>query len=68
LIQARTRYYMVTMNGLFDYEKLTVYQDAIRFVVWAGELLETRPKSLAAYDQLDREKRYWRVLSRCWWA
>ena len=42
------------MNELFDHEKLTVYQDAIRFVVWAGELLETLPKSLAAYDQLDR--------------
>ena len=42
------------MNGLFDHEKLTVYQDSIRFVVWAGERLETLPKSLAAYDQLDR--------------
>ena len=42
------------MNELFDHEKLTVYQDAIRFVVWAGELLETLPKRLAAYDQLDR--------------
>ena len=42
------------MSELFDHEKLTVYQDAIRFVVWAGELLETLPKSLAAYDQLDR--------------
>ena len=29
------------MNELFDHEKLTVYQDSIRFVVWAGELLET---------------------------
>ena len=42
------------MNELFDHEKLTVYQDAIRFVVWADELLETLPKSVAAYDQLDR--------------
>ena len=42
------------MNELFDHEKLTVYQDSIRFVVWAGELLETLPKSLAACDQLDR--------------
>jgi four helix bundle protein len=47
-------YYTVIMNERFDHEKLTVYQDAIRFVVWAGELLETLPKSLAAYDQLDR--------------
>ena len=44
------------MNALFDPEKLTVCQDAIRFVVWAGELLETRPKSLAAYDPLDQGK------------
>jgi hypothetical protein len=62
------RYYTVTMNERFDHDKLTVYQDAIRFVVWAGDLLETLPKSLAAYDQLDRGKRYGRVLSRCWWA
>jgi hypothetical protein len=41
------------MNGLFDHEKLAVYQDAIRFVVWAGELLETLPKRLADYDPLD---------------
>jgi len=27
------------MNELFDHEKLTVYQDAIRFAVWAGERL-----------------------------
>ena len=56
MIQAHTRYYTVPMNGLFDHEKLTVCQDAIRFVVWAGELLETRPKSLAAYDRLDQGK------------
>ena len=42
------------MNARFDHEKLTVYQDAIRFTAWADELLETLPKSLAAYDQLDR--------------
>ena len=54
LILARTRNYTVSMNELFDHEKLTVYQDSTRFVVWAGELLETLPKSLAAYDQLDR--------------
>ncbi|MDD4173428.1 MAG: four helix bundle protein [Kiritimatiellae bacterium] len=52
------------MNGLFDREKLTVYQDSIRFVVWAGELLETLPKSLAAYDQLDRAS----TSIPCWWA
>ena len=38
----------------FDHEKLTVYQHSIRFVVWATELLESVPKSIAVYDQLDR--------------
>ena len=42
------------MKARFDHEKLDVYQEAIRFVAWAGNLLETLPKSLAAYDQLDR--------------
>ena len=42
------------MKAQFDHEKLDVYQEAIRFVAWAGDLLETLPKSLAAYDQLDR--------------
>ncbi len=42
------------MKAHFDHEKLDVYQEAIRFVAWAGDLLETLPKSLAAYDQLDR--------------
>jgi hypothetical protein len=39
LISACTRDYTVSMNALFDHETLTVYQDAIRFVVWAGERL-----------------------------
>jgi four helix bundle protein len=38
---------------LFDHEKLEVYQEAIAFCAWAGELLETLPK-VAAKDQLDR--------------
>ena len=42
------------MKTSFDHEKLAVYQEAIRFVAWAGGLLDTLPKSLAAYDQLDR--------------
>jgi hypothetical protein len=42
------------MKTSFDHEKLSVYQEAIRCVAWAGGLLETHPKSLAAYDQLDR--------------
>jgi len=33
LIEVRARYYTVAMNGLFDHEKLTVYQDAIRLAL-----------------------------------
>ena len=42
------------MKAHFDHEKLDVYQEAIRFVAWAGDLLETLPRSLAVHDQLDR--------------
>ena len=35
-------------------KKLNVYQAAIRFVVWSGELLESVPKSTAIHNQLDR--------------
>ncbi len=42
------------MNTIFDHEKLNVYQEAIRFVAWADELLETLPRSLAVHGQLDR--------------
>ena len=38
----------------FDHEKLMVYQESIRFVAWTNDLLESIPKSLAAYNQLDR--------------
>lgn len=38
---------------LFDHEKLEVYQEAIRFCAWTGELIETLPR-IAARDQLDR--------------
>lgn len=31
-----------------------MYQDAIKFVAWAGELLETLPKTMAVHGQLDR--------------
>ncbi len=37
----------LTMNLVFDHEKLKVYQAAIRFVAWADALLETLPKNLA---------------------
>ncbi|MCE9613295.1 MAG: four helix bundle protein [Lentisphaerae bacterium] len=42
------------MTTTFDHEKLHVYQDAIRFVSWADEILETIPKTLAVHGQLDR--------------
>ena len=42
------------MNTGFDHEKLTVYQEAVRFVAWADEILETLPKGLAVHGQLDR--------------
>jgi four helix bundle protein len=42
------------MNTGFDHEKLTVYQEAVRFVAWADEILETLPKGLAVHSQLDR--------------
>ncbi len=38
---------------LFDHEKLEVYQSAIAFCAWAGELIEQLPR-IAARDQLDR--------------
>ena len=42
------------MRTYFDHEKLTMYQEAIRFVAWVSDLLETVPKSIAAHNQLDR--------------
>ena len=45
------------MKTSFDHEKLAVYQEAIRLVAWAGGLLDTLPKSLAAYDQLTGPRR-----------
>lgn len=42
------------MSRQFDHEKLEVYQESLRFVGWATELLEDVPKSLAVYTQLDR--------------
>ncbi|MEI6083259.1 MAG: four helix bundle protein [Verrucomicrobiota bacterium] len=42
------------MPPQFDHEKLKVYQEAIRFVAWAHDLLQGIPKSLAVRDQLDR--------------
>jgi len=42
------------MNAGFDHEKLTVYQEAVRFVAWADEILENLPKGWAVHGQLDR--------------
>jgi len=42
------------MNPRFDHEKLTVYQEALRFVAWANKILQDVPKSWAVRDQLDR--------------
>ena len=38
----------------FDHEKLNVYQDSIRLETWTDALLPSIPKSIAAYNQLDR--------------
>ena len=42
------------MTPRFDHEKLDVYQEAIRFVSWVDELLESIPRNLAVHNQLDR--------------
>ena len=42
------------MHTHFDHEKLSVYQESIRFVIWADDLLQSLPKSLAVHNQLDR--------------
>jgi four helix bundle protein len=42
------------MKTYFDHEKLDVYQEAISFCGWVGELLAATPAKAAAKDQLDR--------------
>ena len=42
------------MKSNFDHEKLDVYRESIRFVVWVDELLESIPEKLAVHNQLDR--------------
>lgn len=42
------------MPAQFDHERLKVYQEALRFVVWASPIIEDLPGKLAAKDQLDR--------------
>jgi four helix bundle protein len=38
----------------FDHERLKVYQEALRFIVWASPLIDDLPGRLSARDQLDR--------------
>jgi four helix bundle protein len=45
---------VIIMNTSFDHEKLSVYQESIKFVVWSDEILEMLPKNLAVHGQLDR--------------
>ena len=42
------------MPAMFDHEKLAVYQEAIKFVAWADELLKVVPKALAVHSQFER--------------
>ncbi len=42
------------MPAQFDHERLKVYQEALRFVVWVSPIVEELPGKLAAKDQLDR--------------
>ena len=42
------------MRTVFDHEKLTVYQRALTFIVWAETIVESQPKTLSVRDQLDR--------------
>lgn len=38
----------------FSHEKLEVYQKAIQFVAWSGDLIKELPKSHAVRNQLER--------------
>lgn len=42
------------MKTFFDHEKLDVYQEAISFCGWVGDLLSNIAAKAAAKDQLDR--------------
>src|ERR1051326_828533 len=42
------------MKAYFDHEKLDVYQEAIGFCGWTGELLNSMSAKAAGKDQLDR--------------
>ena len=38
----------------FDHERLNAYQDSIKFVAVAEDFLQRIPKTISAWDQLDR--------------
>ena len=38
----------------FDHERLKAYQEALRFVAFAGPIIDELPPKLSARDQLDR--------------
>ena len=42
------------MSVRFDHEKLRVYQEAIKFIIWVHDILERVPKSMSVHGQLDR--------------
>lgn len=42
------------MRQTFDHERLKVYNEAIRFCAWAGDVIEDLSGKFAARDQLDR--------------
>jgi len=42
------------MDVYFDHDKLNAYQTSPKFVSWAETILDTIPKSLSAWSQLDR--------------
>jgi four helix bundle protein len=43
-----------TMKTYFDHEKLEVYQQALEFCAWTGELINEISGKASAKDQLDR--------------
>ena len=42
------------MRTQFDHERLKVYHEALRFVAWAGPIIDELPSKISARDQLDR--------------
>ncbi len=39
---------------VFDHERLRAYQEAVRFAVWVGPIVDRLPVRLSTRDQLDR--------------